>query len=177
MQLDYIKCSFKDLGQLVHISKTTFRAAFEAENNPEDFKNYLDFAFNKDKLTSELLNPQSSFYFVFLRKKVVGYFKLNIDNAQTDMKTMDCIELERIYVVEELQGKGIGARILKKIKHLAHKTGKSFLWLGVWENNASAIKFYQKNGFTKFGMHPYYIGNDKQMDWLMKFDLINFRPK
>jgi ribosomal protein S18 acetylase RimI-like enzyme len=53
--------------------------------------------------------------------------------------------------------------------------GKDFVWLGVWEHNTAAIKFYQRHGFTKFGEHPYYVGNDKQMDWLMRIDLGNLK--
>ena len=91
------------------------------------------------------------------------------------MKLEESMELERIYVLKEFQGLGHGERILNKVKRLAVEAGKSFLWLGVWEKNTRAIKFYEKHGFVKFGTHPYYIGSDKQTDWLMRFDLINLR--
>ncbi|MBT8300610.1 MAG: GNAT family N-acetyltransferase, partial [Maribacter sp.] len=108
---------------------------------------------------------------------LVGYLKLNVNEAQSDLKGEDSIELERIYVVREFQGKGIGKEMLAYAKRLAAKTTKAFLWLGVWERNKGAIKFYKQNGFSKFGMHPYYVGKDKQMDWLMRFDLINFNEE
>ncbi len=156
------------------MSKSTFVDAFEAENDPEDFRAYLDFAFNKAKLTEELENPNSSFYFAYHDNELVGYFKLNVDGAQSDLMGEDSIELERIYVISEFQGKGAGKNMLQFVKQLAFKTVKSFLWLGVWEHNKDAINFYEQEGFSKFGMHPYYIGKDKQMDWLMRFDLLNF---
>ncbi|MBT8307409.1 MAG: GNAT family N-acetyltransferase [Maribacter sp.] len=174
MQLDYKECFEDDLELLVQISKTTFSDAFRADNDPDDFKAYLNAAFSKSKLTEELVNPCTSFYFVFDDNNLVGYFKLNINEAQSDLKRDDSIELERIYVIQEFQGQGIGKRILDYAKRLAAKTTKTFLWLGVWEKNKAAIKFYEQNGFSKFGMHPYYVGKDKQMDWLMRFDLINF---
>ena len=65
MQLVFKKCSVNDLDQLVQISKSTFIDAFEADNNPDDFKVYIDFAFNKSKLTEELENPFTNFYFVY----------------------------------------------------------------------------------------------------------------
>ena len=174
MQLVFKKCSVNDLDQLVQISKSTFIESFEADNNPDDFKVYIDFAFNKSKLTEELENPFTTFYFVYAENNLVGYFKLNENDAQSDLKGKDSLELERIYVVPEFQGKGIGNSILQQVKELAAKTTKTFLWLGVWEHNKAAIKFYETNGFSKFGMHPYFIGKDKQMDWLMRYDLINF---
>ncbi|NNK76490.1 MAG: GNAT family N-acetyltransferase [Maribacter sp.] len=177
MQLEYKECFEEDLEQLVQISKTTFSDAFVADNDPNDFEAYLNAAFSKSKLTEALVNPHSSFYFVYQGNDLVGYLKLNVNEAQSDLKGEDSIELERIYVVQEFQGKGIGKEMLAYAKRLAAKTTKTFLWLGVWERNKGAIKFYEQNGFSKFGMHPYYVGKDKQMDWLMRFDLINFNEE
>jgi len=174
MQLVFKKCSVNDLDQLVQISKATFIDAFKADNNADDFKVYIDFAFNKSKLTEELENPFTTFYFVYVDNDLVGYFKLNENDAQSDLKEEDSLELERIYVIPEFQGIGLGKRMLQQAKKLASQSIKTFLWLGVWEHNKAAIKFYEINGFSKFGMHPYYIGKDKQMDWLMRYDLINF---
>ncbi|WP_373075598.1 GNAT family N-acetyltransferase, partial [Zeaxanthinibacter enoshimensis] len=69
----------------------------------------------------------------------------------------------------------IGAEILSRVKKMAIAEDKQYLWLGVWEENRDAIRFYEKQGFVKSGMHPYYIGNDKQMDWVMKADLHNIK--
>lgn len=174
MPLVFKKCSVRDLDQLVQISKSTFIDAFEADNNPDDFKVYIDFAFNNSKLAEELKNPCVSFYFVYSDNDLVGYFKLNENDAQTDLEREDSLELERIYVIREFQGIGLGKCMLQQVKKLASQSIKTFLWLGVWEHNKAAIKFYEINGFSKFGMHSYNIGKDKQMDWLMRYDLINF---
>lgn len=173
MELKFLKCSVSDLDQLIAISRETFIEAFEAENNPDDFKSYMKKAFSRKQLQMELEDMQMSFYFVVNGGEVLGYFKLNEDVAQTEIKDKEAIELERIYVKSTYQGKKIGHWILQQIKGMALEQNKSYLWLGVWERNSKAIKFYENNGFIKFGKHPYYIGSDKQMDWLMKFDLVN----
>jgi ribosomal protein S18 acetylase RimI-like enzyme len=177
MQLVFNKCSLSDLDQLVQIAKSTFIDAFEADNDAEDFQSYIASAFSRSKLSEAIENPFTSFYFVYSKDDLVGYFKLNENDAQTDLKDEDSLELERIYVVKEFQGKGIGRRMLDHVKIVASRTRKTFLWLGVWEHNKAAIKFYENNGFSKFGRHPYYVGKDKQMDWLMRFDLINFNEE
>ena len=43
-----------------------------------------------------------------------------------------------------------------------------WIWLGVWEFNPRAQKFYQKWGFEKFSEHAFYMGEEKQTDWLMR---------
>jgi ribosomal protein S18 acetylase RimI-like enzyme len=66
----------------------------------------------------------------------------------------------------------LGSWLLDEIKSLGREEGKKYLWLGVWEENGEAIRFYKRHGFVTFGKHPYYIGSDRQMDWLMQLDLM-----
>lgn len=171
MQLHFKKCTLTNLEELVEISRETFINAFEKDNNPEDFKNYISSAFEKTVIAKQLSNRNSFFYFVFNNEQLVGYFKLNTADAQTDIKLEDTIELERIYVLKEYQGQQIGAKILQEAINLATQQNKKYMWLGVWENNLEAIRFYEKHLFTKFDTHPYYIGKDKQTDWLMRVEI------
>ncbi len=174
MQCNFHKCEIADLDLLVAISRKTFVDAFESDNNPIDFKAYIDAAFDRENIKKQLNNPNSYFYFVFRESQLVGYFKLNVAEAQTDIKVLESIELERIYVLKDFQGNQIGKQMLQKTIEIAVKADKRFMWLGVWENNTNAIRFYQKYNFIKFDTHPYYIGSDKQTDWLMRLDLTNF---
>ncbi len=165
------KCGPQHLTELARISRKTFIDAFEALNDPDDFKHYLDTSLSREKLARELRNPDTSFFFVTEGVAVVAYFKFNENDAQTDLKEADGIELERIYVLTEFQGTKIGEWIITEILKIARAKKKVYIWLGVWEENAAAIRFYERLGFIKFAMHPYYIGKDRQMDWLMKMNL------
>jgi len=172
MNLAFKKCVVQDLDMLTEISRTTFIDAFEKDNKPLDFNNYMDAAFSKETIKAELLNPNSSFYFTYLNQELAGYFKLNKAEAQNEILDQSSIELERIYVLNKFQGLGIGKRMLNEIIAISKVKQLHYLWLGVWELNANAIRFYERHGFKKFGKHPYYIGKDKQTDWLMKLQLI-----
>ena len=171
MKLSHQLCTPEDLGLLTKLARKTFRDAFETHNNPNDFSVYMNTVLTEENLQKELLNPDSSFYFVKLGSTIVGYFKLNEHTAQTELNGSESLELERIYVKEEFQGKQIGNWILQQVVGLAGNKKKGFVWLGVWEHNTAAIKFYDRHGFVKFGEHPYFVGKDKQMDWLMRLDL------
>ena len=164
-------CSDTDLERLFWISRKTFKTAFEAQNNPEDFEHYITTAFSREQLTRELADPHCNFYFAFVKNSLAGYFKLNKEKAQTDLFDARAIELERIYVMAEFQNLGIGKIIIEEVVKIVRDEGKEYIWLGVWEENTRAVKFYESMGFVKFGRHPYYIGKDKQMDWLMKLEL------
>jgi len=171
--LKFQRCTISHLTTLAEISKRTFIEAFAAQNNPNDFKNYIETAFSEKKLKKELLNSDSFFYLVYLAGSLSGYFKLNVNAAQAENRNKNAMELERIYVVQEFQGKRIGSAILNKTIEIATLEKKDFIWLGVWQKNTSAIKFYEDHGFKKTGTHPYFIGNDEQTDWLMEYSMLN----
>ena len=171
MIITYKSCDIGDLQTLINIAKTTFVAAFERYNKPDDFKTYIASAFSEKQLKSELDNPHSNFYFAYLNDNLVGYFKLNEKDAQNETFGRTSIELERIYVLEGFQNKAIGHKLLVKAIALSKSKRVDFLWLGVWEKNEAALRFYERYGFKKFDKHPYYIGTDKQMDWLLKLEL------
>lgn len=171
MELKLQKCIINDLKELVDLSRETFINAFEKDNDPADFDTYIDNAFSLDKLRSELENENTCFYFVLSDDKVIGYLKINKGSAQSDIKDAQSLELERIYVIQKFQGKGIGQWLLHQVLQIARKEALNYVWLGVWEKNQAATRFYQRHGFQKFGTHPYYIGEDKQTDCLMRLDL------
>jgi ribosomal protein S18 acetylase RimI-like enzyme len=164
-------CTLADLEDLRQVSLETFREAFEAQNNPEDFETYLRVAFSKERLKGELTNPGSLFLFLRHQGQLAGYAKVNKGEAQTELQDPEALEIERIYIRKPFQGKGLGSWMLGRLVSLAREDGKKYVWLGVWEENKEAVRFYQRHGFVTFGKHPYYIGSDRQMDWMMRLDL------
>ncbi|SMG44067.1 GNAT family N-acetyltransferase [Arenibacter troitsensis] len=171
MKLHLRPCSITDLEVLINLGRRTFIEAFEKDNKPEDFKIYLDSAFREETLYKELQDINSAYYFIYMGSSLVGYIKLNENEAQSDINDINSIELERIYVLAEFQGHGIGEWVLRQVISIAKVKNRSYVWLGVWEHNPKAIKFYQRLGFYNFGTHPYFIGNDEQTDWLMRLDI------
>ena len=172
MKLHLEPCTVADLSVLAELSKSTFKEAFESQNNPDDFKAYINSAFGDKSLLKELQDYNSSFFLVYRDSDLAGYIKLNENGSQSDIRDNNSLEIERIYVLSEFQGQGIGAWMLGQVISMARDKKKYYLWLGVWERNTQAIKFYERLGFYKFGSHPYYIGRDEQTDWLMRLDIL-----
>jgi ribosomal protein S18 acetylase RimI-like enzyme len=167
-----IKVQQSDLTTLVAISKQTFYDAFLHLNNPVDIEAYASSAFNSDKLLAELTNPYSAFYFAMLDGQAVGYIKLNYSSTQTEFQHKNAVEVERIYVLAGQQGKKIGNQLLDFTIDNALENKLQYIWLGVWEHNTNAIRFYERNGFKVFDSHPFTLGTDLQTDLLMKRELL-----
>ena len=128
---------------------------------------YMDKAFTHDKLLSELNNKNSQFYFVKDADATIGYLKINLKDAQTEFKDDISMEVERIYIREGHQSNGYGTKLLDKVKEIALREGIKYVWLGVWEKNPAAIRFYERNGFDIFSSHEFQMGDEVQIDKLM----------
>ena len=153
---------------LIDISRNTFIEAFGSRNKPEDMEIYVSRAFSPEQVTKEFNHPESTFYFVYVEDYVIGYLKINTGSAQSELLPEESVEVERIYVITEYQGKRIGAILMNQAVQVARRLNKAVVWLGVWEKNIEAIKFYERHGFEKFDTHNFMLGNDEQTDSLMK---------
>lgn len=170
-QLAYKLCGLSDLDELTRIAFETFFGTFAKDNEPDNIKSYVEKAFSKPNIEKELLTPGGEFYFALDGEEVVGYFKINHPGAQTDLNDGSSMELERIYVLEKFQNNGFGKEILNKAIEMSKTSNMDYLWLGVWEKNIAAIRFYTRHGFIKFDEHPFYMGYELQTDHLMKIAL------
>jgi len=165
------KVTLANIEQLQCISRQTFIETFSGVNTEDNMNKYLDESFNISRLTSEIQNLNSEFYFAVIDAKVVGYLKINCGDAQTELKNDNTLELERIYVLNEFHGKKVGQILFNKAFQIAEQRKVDYLWLGVWEENHKALKFYMKNGFTAFNKHVFRLGDDKQTDIMMKLQI------
>ena len=154
---------------LQQISRHIFLEAFSESNSEADMALYLEQGLSVAKLTAELAEPNSRFYFARVADELIGYLKLNLGGAQTELQDPNGLEIERIYVLKAFHGKQVAQELLAKAVEIAVEVNATYLWLGVWEKNDRAIRFYEKNGFVAFDTHIFKLGNDEQTDIMMKW--------
>ncbi|MCF6515734.1 GNAT family N-acetyltransferase [Lactobacillus sp. S2-2] len=160
-----------DLKALQEMSIITFTDTYGSQNTKEDLDDFLTNAYSTEKLQSELNNKDSFFYFGLLNDEIAGYLKLNVNEAQSEAMGNNTLEVERIYVLPEFKGRGLGRKFLEKSFDKANQLGKTKIWLGVWEKNYPALKFYQHFDFVETSSHFFTVGDDQQTDLIMTKEL------
>jgi len=166
------KVKISEADKLLAYSKKTFYDFFAQQNDPANMEAYSSVAFTRQSMLDQLTNPDSEFYFALYQGDIIGYLKLNFNNAQTEFQDKDALEIERIYVSGEHHGKRIGKQLLQFAIDMARNKHFNYVWLGVWEHNYKAKGFYEHNGFDVFSSHKFLLGNDLQTDLLMKIQLM-----
>ena len=162
----------EELDQLRQLSIATFKETFEDQNIPSDMELYLENKMSANQIKTELLNHDCSFYFAYNQGHIIGYLKLNFNDAQSET-VLDgtAFEIERIYLLKAHQRKGFGKELFQLAVGLGKEKNYSKLWLGVWEHNYPARLFYKKLGLVPFTQHTFLLGKDKQTDLLMQLEI------
>ena len=130
---------------------------------------YLKQKLSKKQLDEEFSDKNTFFYFAYCNNVLAGYLKLNFKDAQKKAVLKGkAYEIERIYILKAYQGRGLGTQLFNKAIEIGKGKGYKMVWLGVWEFNHKALKFYEKKGLKAFHSHTFQLGNESQNDILMQ---------
>ena len=169
------KATTSDIKTLQHLATQTFRETYAAQNTLAQMDTYIYDHFSDEQLRAEIENPASEFYLLLdkndSKNEVIAYLKINFAAAQTELNDPKSLEIERIYVLKTHHGQNIGKILYEKTFEIAKQHNLAYIWLGVWEHNPRAIRFYEKMGFQTFGTHVFDFNGDAQTDFLMKVEV------
>ena len=162
--------TIEDAEMLTELSYKTFYDAFHEhpQNAPEDLEDYMEKAFNLETISAELNEENSIFLVAEIENEAAGYAKVMLGSIEEGITAERPIELNRLYAKQEFLGKGVGQELMDKCFEIAEENDCDVMWLGVWEYNPRAQRFYEKNGFRFVGKHTFVLGSDPQTDLLMQ---------
>ncbi|WP_027824833.1 GNAT family N-acetyltransferase [Lactobacillus psittaci] len=160
-----------DIKQLIDLSKQCFHQTFDSCRALNDVNTYIKSAYTQEKLQSELKTATSRMFFAFVDNQIAGYLKVNWGMSQTETKWPSAFEIQRIYVLKQFQGRHVGSELMIKAISLAKEKHFRRIWLGVWEHNDKAQKFYHYFGFKAKDEHIFMMGDTPQRDLMMVKDI------
>lgn len=152
---------------LTELGASTFTETFESVNTPEDFAAYTRAAFGEPIQRAELEDPQTTVFFAEREGDVVGYMMLREGTTPSIVPADDALQIARLYARQRALGRGGGAALMQRALAEAAGRVRDAVWLGVWDRNERAIRFYESWGFHRVGSQPFLLGSDLQTDLLM----------
>ena len=171
MLLSIRQADIYDANIICALGVTTFYEAYFELDESSDLANYVLESFSPAQIENELNDTNSTFFIAELNGKAVGYAKLR-ENSEVDcLNNENAVELHRIYILERAKGRGVGVGLMNRCFETARAKGYEMIWLGVWEQNISAIKFYEKLGFEKIGKIQFPYGETVGTNFVMKMRL------
>lgn len=149
MDLSLRPCFLRDVQHLHDVAMQSYREHYLYLWTTMDHARwYMDRSFSVDSLKQQMQDPGSSFFMVGYGNNHCGFIKINWGHpVHNHTKSM---ELERIYLLKQYAGKGIGSAVMEQVLQMGREKGRSLIWLKSMDSSPS-IRFYQHCGFRKTG--------------------------
>ncbi len=160
-----------DLPELRRVAIRTQVETFSKSNSHDIMEAYLRETFNEETFTREFHELGSVYLIAWEGTAMAGYLRLRLNGEVGHLLGNNAIELQRLYVTQEYQGRKVGATLMQQACAYSRQRQFEWLWLGVWDGNMKAQAFYKRWGFEPFSEHTFWMGPDPQHDWLLKLKL------
>jgi ribosomal protein S18 acetylase RimI-like enzyme len=167
-EIDIRRASPEDLETLAALGARTFRDVYHARLDPEELKDYVSSNLNPARVAAQLANESSIFLLARVGGEPAGYARLRVGYAPACVRGRKPLELARLYLDQRLTGKGHGNALMRACLDEAACVGCETMWLGVWEQNVRARRFYEKWGFKDVGTHEFFFGGRAYADPVME---------
>jgi ribosomal protein S18 acetylase RimI-like enzyme len=164
--------SEKDIPQLRALAIRIYKDTFSVSNTVENMEAFIKKDYSVESFEKEFREEGSSYFFALDNDVAAGYLRLRKNPEAEHYLGSNTIELHRLYVDVNFQGKQIGALLMQHALDVAISLKVDWIWLGVWEHNPKAQNFYLRWGFERFAEHVFQMGDEAQTDWLMKKKII-----
>ena len=157
-----------DAAELSALMRRTFLAANSHCSTPENLAVFLASKYRPELQAREIRDPDTLTLIVEQDGQWAGFAQLCWGTPPpVEVGPLPAVELGRIYLDSAFHGRGIAAQLVANLLVAANLRGSRSVWLGVWQEAAQAIRFYQKHGFEIVGRRVFAVGDDPKDDWVM----------
>jgi diamine N-acetyltransferase len=154
-----------ELEKLAELAARTFSDAFghtiEKEDLAQDLAENRSVLYFKKKLNSckTLVAKHED--------RIVGYVQYGVVLIPEAEASDEDREIGRLYVETELQGRGIGRKLLDAVLGDLDMVKAPKIYLQVWGENKRAISLYQRYGFKECGITTFKLGSKLAQELIM----------
>ena len=166
------KATISDLKIISALGITTCYEAYFELDPSHDLAEYCVNFFSLEQLTTEFEDLNSTILIAEWSGKAVGFAKLREGKKIDCLAGKHAIEVQRIYVLEKMKGKHIGRNLIEKCLENGREKGYELLWLGVWDKNIAAQKFYEKVGMKNVGITDFSDGKNKFINFVFAIEIL-----
>lgn len=176
--IDIRRATADDAVALAQLKLETFRATFVAPPPagfgvpypPDDLAAFERSAYSVEKIQRELADAKTALFVAARDGRLVGYAKVSECHLPHPEVRPGEGELCQLYLREEVQGQGLGPRLMDTAMAYLTEHFPGRLWLGVWSGNERAQKFYSRYGFSKVGNYLFPVGAWNDHEFIFRRD-------
>jgi ribosomal protein S18 acetylase RimI-like enzyme len=165
------RCTPADIPALSLIGAATFLESFAGILEGANILEHCARKHSERSYRVALKAPEAAAWVAELKGAPVGYALVTPPSELPVPLDPGDLELKRIYLLSRFHGSGTAVHLMKQAMEFAHAAGAKRFLLGVYAQNARAIAFYRRQGFTEVGTRTFHIGSGTYHDLILAAQL------
>ncbi len=163
----------EDAALLSELSARAFRDAYGTNSDPAHIEAHIADNFAEAHWRTHARNDCIVVFLAERDARAIGYAALRLASPTDCIADRSPAELWRIYLIADAIGSGVGSALMRACLAEARRRGARTMWLGVWEDNHRAVRFYEAWGFRRRGTHSFVFGGTPYDDLVMARPLVH----
>lgn len=161
-----------DVPALAALGRESFCAAFEELYQPKDLAAFLEEAYSERAVAMEVSATEYIHRLAEDGSGLVGYCKMCDPSGYAEYSSAQKpIALGQLYTAPGMTGSGIGAALMEWALAEARERDADAIQLSVYSENFGAQRFYQRYGFTKIADIGFWVGEQRDAEFLYELRL------
>ena len=152
---------------LSEIGRATFAGTFQHLYSEENLRVFLDEFHSAEFYQRALSDSQTKIWVIDLDGRLVAYTKVGPNTLPCDPPQPDALELSRLYVRDEYQNEGLGARLMDRLLQHAQNEAYPDVVISVYSENFGGQRFYARYGFEKVGEYAFAVGDHRDQEFIL----------
>ena len=141
-ELSIVAATEDDLDAVASLAGIVWRRHYPGIITDEQIEYMLANGYSRTVLSTFISDEGSGLELARVGDRLIGFVAYRRNDAPDELK------LEKLYIHQDYQGRGVGSRLIDKIESAGRAQRCSTLVLNVNKNNVHAIRAYEKNGFA-----------------------------
>jgi ribosomal protein S18 acetylase RimI-like enzyme len=160
-----------DCDALAALMRETFCETFAHLYEPADLNAFLDASYSPPVQHAEIVDPDTETRLAMQRGALVGYAQIGPLKLPYDKGPAHALELYRLYVRKDVQGKGVAAALMDWAMARMRDRAAVHAFLGVWCDNTRAQRFYARYGFERVGAYKFPVGETLDDEFILRVEV------
>lgn len=165
--VEIIRADIPHIPAIQEVAKKTWPVTFGNILSKTQISYMLEMMYSTPSLRDQMREKKHVFILALDETKVVGFASYETNHQRSD-KT----KIHKIYILPDMQGKGVGKALIQHIGKEALGVNNPTLVLNVNRHNKAALGFYHRAGFITTAEENIPIGQGYLMeDFVLEFKI------
>lgn len=157
-----------DADALAALGRKTFVDTFGHLYPPDDLSAFCDEIYALPAQAALIAHPETQIRLALQGDEMIGYCQIGEFKLPFDPGGRRAMEIHRLYVLESAKGTGVAATLMDWALKRMRAREMQDAFLGVYQDNPRAQRFYMRHGFEIVGMYKFPVGRTIDDEFIMR---------